>query len=100
MLIGDFETRVAIIRLSLAAFGDDHTPVEVLLKRHLSTTGAMVSNPPANGKLPWIALTFAPPSALVSSHVVRSVVEIVQRAKGAIRARSQLVVLCLCDCFA
>ena len=74
MLIGDFENSVTIRGLSLDAFGDNYPPVKVLLKGHLSATGAVITD---SSELPGVALTFTPASALVARYILRSVVEIV-----------------------
>ena len=69
MLVGNLEVSVAIIRLSLTS-RDDHSPIEVLLHRDLAVTLAMISaNTCTGSELPWIALAFAPSSALVASGI-------------------------------
>ena len=69
MLVGNLEVSVAIIGLPLTS-RDDHSPVEVLLHRNLAVTLAMINaNTSACSELPWIALAFAPTSALVASGI-------------------------------
>ena len=69
MLVGNLEVSVAIIRLPLTS-RDDHSPIEVLLHRDLAVTLAMICADSCTGtKLPWIALAFAPSSALVASGI-------------------------------
>ena len=86
MLVGNLEVSVAIIRLPLTS-RDDHPPVEVLLHRNLAVTLAVInSNACTRSKLPWIALAFAPASALVAGRIFRGVVEIIERTQSAIGA--------------
>ena len=69
MLVGNLEVAVAIIRLSFTS-RDDHSPVEVLLHRYLSVTLAVINAyTSTSSELPWIALAFAPSSALVAGSV-------------------------------
>ena len=69
MLVGNLEVAVAIIRLSFTS-RDDHPPVEVLLHRYLAVTLAVINaNASTSSELPWIALAFAPSSALVAGSV-------------------------------
>ena len=69
MLIGYLEVSVAIIRLPLTS-RDNHPPVEVLLHRNLAVTLAVINaNTSTSSELPWIALAFAPSSALVACRI-------------------------------
>ena len=100
MLVGDLEVPVAIIWLPFTP-RDDHPPVEVLLHRNLAVTLAMINtNACTCSKLPWIALAFAPASALVAGSIFWSVVQIIERTESAIGARGPIILMCLGDCSA
>ena len=69
MLVGNLEVSVAIIRLPFTS-RDNHPPVEVLLHGNLAVTLAVINaNACTSSKLPWIALAFAPSSALVAGSI-------------------------------